>query len=337
MKPPYDYDEERILFWNDYFNKTDESLEAGLVGVPFVFGGESNAVLLNGKGIGIGHGANETGNGTCGPPVIDVKPGMTYRFRFIGSTSLSHTSIGFEGHDELTVIQVDGGQWTQPATLDRIQLGSGQRYDVLFQAKTKEQLKADGKSSYFLQFETKDRPSSYRGYGVLRYKICGALPVLPTEPILTLPNATYDWAEYKFQPLKPDPDFPTLSEVTRRVVLDARQMISNETGQWIWRMANLSWTENIVHTPLLVDIYQRGNDAVPDYDAAMANYGWDPKTKAFPAKLGEVLEIVFQNTGSLANSGGGVDVQCVSPIPTSLASFSNTDPQPLSRSWPALL
>jgi len=309
LKPPYEYDDERVLLWGDYFNKTDETLEEGLEGVPFVFGGETNAVLLNGKGVGIGHNATASWGGLCSLPHIDVEPGGTYRFRFIGSTGLSHISLGFEGHENLTVIQVDGGEWTKPLSVNRIQLGSGQRYDVLFKAKTVEQLRAEGRKSYFIQFETRDRPSVYRGYAVLRYGD-GSIPapVPPSKPPLSLPNATYDWAEYALQPLNPHTDFPTLSEVTRRVVLDARQLISPATGQWIWRLANLSWTEHTLHTPLLVDIYQRGEVAVPDYDAALRNYGWDPATHAFPARTGEVLELVLENTGSLANSGGGVDV-----------------------------
>lgn len=42
----------------------------------------------------------------------------------------------------------------------------------------------------------------------------------------------------------------------------------------------------------------------PDYDAALANDGWDPSTRAWPALVGEVLDIVW-----VSNSGptGGWD------------------------------
>jgi L-ascorbate oxidase len=54
--------------------------------------------------------------------------------------------------------------------------------------------------------------------------------------------------------------------------------------------------------PYLVSVYTTGT--VPDYDAAMANGGWDPATRAFPARVGETLDIVW-----LSNSGptGGFD------------------------------
>ena len=42
----------------------------------------------------------------------------------------------------------------------------------------------------------------------------------------------------------------------------------------------------------------------PDYAAALANGGWDPATLAWPARVGEVLDIVW-----MSNSGpsGGFD------------------------------
>ncbi|KAH7146963.1 ascorbate oxidase [Dactylonectria estremocensis] len=307
-KQPYQYDEERILQWSDFFPQTDEELQSGLEAVPFVFGGETGAVLLNGKGIGIGQSLSEV-CGSCTLPVIDVAPGKTYRFRFIGSTGLSLVSLAFEGHNNLTIIQVDGGEWTQPVSVSRMQLGSGQRFDVLFEAKTKQELEAEKRTTYFLQFETRDRPAIYRGYAVLRYSKSAPLPKYPVKTPLSLPNVTYDWLEYQLQPLHPEPmGHPTLAEVTRRVTIDSVQMIDPTTNHLIWRLANLSWTEIAVQTPLLVDIYQHGEAAMPDYGAALSNHGWDPKTRAFPAKVGEVLEIVLQNTGSLVNSGGAVDV-----------------------------
>lgn len=306
--PPYKFDDERTLHWSDYFNVTDQVLEDGLEAVPFVFGGETHGVLLNGKGIADGYEPKENCS-SCSLPVIDVHPGKTYRFRFIGSTGLSLLSMAFEDHDNLTIVQVDGGQWTKPASVDRIQLGSGQRFDALFKTKTEEELESDGREDYFLQFETRDRPAIYTGYAILRYSKSAKTPPRPETPPLTITNTTYDWLEYQLQPLHPEAGgHPTLDEVTRRIVIDAVQLISPTTNQTIWRLANLTWTEETVHVPLLVDIYKNGDAAVPNYEAALGNYGWDPATRAFPAKTSEVLEIVFQNTGSLVNDGGGLDV-----------------------------
>lgn len=319
--PPYQYDDERVLLFHEHYPQNDSTFEKGLLAAPLVFGGEVQALMLNGQGVALNHTAGEIpGDASCQLPVIEVEPGKTYRFRFIGATSLAHSIMAFEGHELLKVIAVDGGEYTQPTSTYRMQIGSGQRFDVLFDTKSAEQLAAEGKTDYYIQFETRDRPSVYTGYGILRYTqpsnatitntTSTQLSQPPAAPVFNLPTETYDWLENgALKPLNPDPNFPTLSEVTRRIVLPAVQLTSQETGQIIWQMAGLNWNEQIAYqTPLLIDIYQRGEAAMPNYTAALANNGWDPVTKSFPVKLGEVLEIVVQNTGSLVNSNGGVDV-----------------------------
>lgn len=318
---PYQYDDERTLLWHDHFKQTDQEFEHGLLAAPLSFGGEVVALMMNGQGVAINHTAGEIpGDQSCQLPVLEVEPDKTYRFRFIGATSLSHSVMAFEGHEILTVIAVDGGQYTQPAATYRMQIGSGQRFDILFKTKSAADLQAAGKTDFFIQYETRDRPSVFRSYGVLRYTgstnsstnasaSASASPQPPATPIFNLPNATYDWLENTLQPIRPDPAFPTLAEVTRRVVVDAQQLISPTTNQTIWQLNGLNWNELVARpVPLLVDIYLRGEVAVPSYELAMANRGWDPTTKSFPVEVGEVLEIVFQNTGSLVNNNGGVDV-----------------------------
>lgn len=313
---PYEYDDERVLLFHEHYKQTDHEFEAGLLAAPLRFGGEVVALMLNGQGVSINHTANEIpGDQSCQLPVVEVEPGKTYRFRFIGATSLAHTIMAFEGHDNLTVIAVDGGQYTQPASTERMQLGSGQRFDILFTTKTTEELAASNKTEYYIQFETRDRPAVFRGYGVLRYTTgnstsTAAAPAQPPpSPVFSLPNATYDWLENTLQPLVPDADFPTFEEVTRRIVVDVRQLISPTTNQTIWTLNDLTWNEIVAYpVPLLVDIYLRGEAAMPSLEAALANQGWDPRTKSFPAEVSEVLEIVLQNTGSLVNNNGGVDV-----------------------------
>lgn len=321
-EPPYKYDDERTLLWHEHYKQDDATLDAGLLASPLTWTGEVQAVLLNGQGVAINRTAGEiAGDASCQLPVLEVEPGKTYRFRFVGATSLAFSVIAFEGHDTLTVIAVDGGQYTQPAVTERMQIGSGQRFDVLFKTKTQAELDAAGKTDFYIQFETRDRPSVYQGFGVLRYTSASCpggkeeeeeeappLAKAPATPPFNLTTKVYDWLERTLQPLEPDPDFPTLQEVTRRIVIDAVQLLDPVTGQTIWQLNGLNWNEVVAYqVPLLVDIYLRGEEAVPDYEAALANHGWDPRTKSYPAKVGEVLEIVFQNTGSLVRNNGGVD------------------------------
>jgi L-ascorbate oxidase len=126
---------------------------------------------------------------------------------------------------------------------------------------------------------------------------------------LELPVHEYDFLEYALEPLAPN-GFPTAEEVTRRITLTARQLMAGNT---IWQLNGLQWNETTPtaissdNRPYLVALYEDGPAAMPNYTAALENQGWDPETYAFPAKLGEVLEIVWENTGSLVSGGGGVD------------------------------
>lgn len=379
--PPYNYDEEIILQFSDYSPRSDGGGGQG------GRGRNTDAILLNGKGLRSGDTSD--GSDSCSLAVIEVEPSTTYRLRIIGATGLSHLAIGFEDHTELTVIQVDGGQYTQPYAVDYLQLGSGQRFDVLMTTKSEEEIEADGKDTYFIQFETLDRSNVLRGYGAFKYSASTSSKVRrrqaqygrrgprgrpkgqqgqqgpqappgqpgqpgqpgkqlggeqgddqaqpsafqgrqggggppssssssssssddddsdilqpPSDPPIDLPEDNTEWLEYALEPLFPEPTpCPSLDEVTRRVVIDAQLLISGNSDDTVWRLAGLSWGEDDMSIPLLVDIYQRGKDAVPNYDNAMDNSGWDPDTKAFPVNIGEVLEVVIQNTGAINADG----------------------------------
>lgn len=102
--PPYDYEDDKMIFIGDVFKKDDETIEKGLTSIPFVWSGETNMVLINGRGGG-------DDNGTfCNASlaVIDVKPDTTYRFRFVGATALTFAIFQIEGHEDMAVIEADG-------------------------------------------------------------------------------------------------------------------------------------------------------------------------------------------------------------------------------------
>lgn len=306
--PPYQYDEELTMLLTDYFNKTDDVIESGLVSQPFVWSGEPNAVLLNGVGVSVGE---EAGTGACQLPVVSVEPGKRYRLRFIGGTAISMVQIAFEGHDTLEVIAADG-QYTKPYRTSYMQVSPGQRFDAILQTKSAAELTSQ--TDFVIQYETRARPSLIRSYGILRYlntpsRNTSLMTKGPSTPPLELPVHEYDFLEYALEPLAPN-GFPTAEEVTRRITLTARQLMAGNT---IWQLNGLQWNETTPtaissdNRPYLVALYEDGPAAMPNYTAALENQGWDPETFAFPAKLGEVLEIVWENTGSLVSGGGGVD------------------------------
>lgn len=189
---PYEYDEERVILLTDYFNRTDEDITAGLTPQPFVWSGETNAVLINGVGVSNGE---EAGTGDCQLPVISVELDKRYRLRFIGGTALSMVQIAFEGHENLEVIAADGHNTRSQGTA-YLQLSSGQRFDAILQTKSTEEL-TNG-TDFFIQYETRARPSLLRNYGILRYRnanFCATALAnkAASTPSLHLPKITYDF------------------------------------------------------------------------------------------------------------------------------------------------
>jgi hypothetical protein len=69
----------------------------------------------------------------------------------------------------------------------------------------------------------------------------------------------------------------------------------------IWTENNYPWTEDFPLEPYLVSLYKNDSIEFPSMARAAENGGLDPVTRAFPAEIGEVVDIVLLNTG--ADSG----------------------------------
>ena len=224
-----------------------------------------------------------------------------------------------EDHDDLTVITADG-RYTKPASTSRIQTGPGQRFDFLLKTKTDVELKKLGKSNFWIQFETRYRPVNVTSYAVLKYtgNYCpnSTIPTHPPrEQPLKITDHVQTWLEYTLEPLQPN-GFPKASEVTRRVYLIAAQILT-KTNQF-WTATNHTWTEQDQHlgdtpfndtssnvgTPYLVNIFEKGERAIPNYAVAVDKYGgWDPELDVWAAEVGEVIDIIIVNQPNGAYGG----------------------------------
>jgi FtsP/CotA-like multicopper oxidase with cupredoxin domain len=91
--------------------------------------------------------------------------------------------------------------------------------------------------------------------------------------------------------------------VTRRITIRTHQIIGN--GSIMWAQDDSPWIESFPAEPYLVSLYKNDSIEFPSLDRAHANQGIDPITRVFPAAIGEVIEIIIQNTGS---DVGSVDV-----------------------------
>jgi L-ascorbate oxidase len=248
---------------------------------------------------------------TCGPEVIEVEPDKVYRIRAVGGQALSLITFAIEDHEDLSVIAADAS-YTQEAVTDRIQIASGQRFDFLLRTKSEVDLQRLGKSKFWVQLETRYRPTNVTSYALLSYKTPLALNRTtpsspPTTPRLTITNDIQGWLEYALEPFSPN-EFPSAEEVTRQVFISSDNLITNSGVSW--SVNNRTWTESDEHLndtaynitsssvgmPYLVNIYVLGEAAIPNYDLAVQKYGgWDPMLNVYAGKVGEVIDIIMVN------------------------------------------
>ncbi|KAI9044400.1 L-ascorbate oxidase [Aspergillus affinis] len=333
--PPYQYDDERTIFFTELFNYTDKMVVQGITAplANFSWPGEAASILVNGQNYPALL-ANETLTSQpwskpnpsisrpCGPAIITVQPDQTYRVRTIGGVALSPLVFGIEEHDNLTIIAADS-HYTEPASTNMIQIGSGQRYDFLLRTKTTDELRRAGRSQFWIQFETRYRQQANTFYALLVYEDPGnqstnyannhTVPSHPpTQKPVVLPTQTQSWMEYTLQPLT-DNNFPPAEQVTRQIVLRSAQVVSPSGSTWT--VNNHIWTESNRHekttntssnssqasishpdTPYLVQIYQDSEHAIPNYHNAVQNHsGWDPELNIYPARVGEIVDIILIN------------------------------------------
>ena len=318
--PPYQTNGERIVYLQELFNQTDSSIEQGLQAVPLDWSGETNGFVINGHTIS-NFGVTDPSSQQLS--IIVVKPNSLYRMRFIGAVSLTYAALGIEGHSGLQIIEADGS-YTKPHNITFLQIASGQRFSALFKTKTCDELNRSMKLDYYIQIESRERPSNVTNYAILRYsndcklstrsiKNISTTAYPDTKPI-SLPPTVNGYLDYALRPLRPN-DFPPASAVTRQIIINVQQILD----KWVaWRDSNVTWTEDATgfpHTtpsqPYLVSLYENQTAYIPSYSAALKNGGVDPATNTFPAKIGEVLEIVLQNIGAQTYDGevaGGLDV-----------------------------
>ncbi|KIW19005.1 L-ascorbate oxidase [Exophiala spinifera] len=138
---------------------------------------------------------------------------------------------------------------------------------------------------------------------------------VPSNPIVSLPQDISSWLEYTFQSLPSHGTAPPSSSVTRRVIITTQQIV-NQSQSATFPFDHDPWFDGPPHTPTtrtpyLVEILRRGtvNGALPSISRALGNGetpGFDSVTHTYPAAIGEVIEIVWQNSGSIPGGTFGI-------------------------------
>ncbi|KAI9834417.1 MAG: hypothetical protein M1819_003028 [Sarea resinae] len=304
---PYNYDEERTLYLQDFYPKTDEQIETGVTSANFSGSGDTKTLLVNGQSR-----VATNATGTCRLASINVEPDKVYRLRLIGAMAISFLSLALQDH-EFAIIAADG-KYTQPQNTTFLQIAPGQRFDVLLHTKSLQEL--NGTENYFFQLTSLDTSEPF--FAVLSYSKTTSpttLTTVPSNPPLPIPSTVNSWLDYTLAPLHPDPSFPSLTSVTRRITLRFHTLIT-QTSDTPHRETYLDgttatngvpWTASFPSTPYLVSIYENtySPEAASARSLSVNNSGLDPVTRTFPAQRSEVLEIVLQNEGA---TDGSLDV-----------------------------
>ena len=322
---PYPVDGEKIILLQEIWDRTENQLMQDLLAFDYYWVQGPEVFLVNGQGL-----SNTTSNATSHQPAsgenelaelaemttIDVEPGKTYRLRFIGAMAASLVMMGFEHHPSMEIIQADGA-YTKPHSVSALQMGPGQRYDAIFTSKTCEELGRLGQLDFYLQMENRAQPYHAAGFAVLRYDNTKcrlnnmkrhSLTSFPTAGLpVVLPPVHYGFLDYELEPLIQDnadyesEAFPTANQVTRRVIYRMQEIAR---GYTFYVLNNITLTDGRTSypgahmmpvEPYLVSLYKNRTGYMPDYDAAKANGGLDPRTRTYPARVGEVIEIVLQH------------------------------------------
>ena len=305
------------------------------------------ALLLNGRsGTSPFSSAVNTADSSCEPWVMKVVTGKTYRVRVIGSTAWSLVLLGIIDHENLTIIEIDNS-YVYPVETLYMQVDTGQRFSFSFKAKEQSELRQlDGRSSFWIQFATREKSSVIYSYGILRYidvdidlvyqveggclyptstqKECPMS--FPPRPVLDLPTDVTKWLEYTFRnpPLPGYEVPPNATEVTRRVYINTGQFLDRTSGTNVMEMDGEVWVDSLpfgptTHTPYLIEILQNGTIEGRASGNKTLSHGGDSNSypRTWVAAIGDVIEIVWAIEASHPGGIYGLD--------------------PLHRAWRALL
>ncbi len=117
-----------------------------------------------------------------------------------------------------------------------------------------------------------------------------------------LPDEQFGWVSQDIVQVNKSEYPPSDSEVSRTIYIHAQQLV--DANGFRWSVSNFLYnpTTNLYNgseaptMPYLLQFYSEPEaDRKPNYSIAFAHGGYDPGSNTWPAKLGEVIDIVIQN------------------------------------------
>ncbi|KAK6118390.1 hypothetical protein DH2020_047807 [Rehmannia glutinosa] len=306
---PFVYDYDRSIILTDWYHKSTYEQAAGLSSIPFVWVGEPQSILIQGKGKfncntpGIEAGLCNATHPECVPYALTVVPGKTYRLRIGSLTALSALSFEIEGHN-MTVVEADGHN-VEPFVVKNLFIYSGETYSVLIRADQ------DPSRNYWASAKVVSRNSTTpNGLAILNY-----YPNHPRRNPPTIPPVGPNWDDVRprmaqSQAIKAHHDFVHSPPQTSDRVIVMLNTQNRINGNVRWSVNNVSF--NLPHTPYLIAykhnlLHTFEQRPPPDgYDSAnydifsvASNVNATTSNGTYRLKFNTTVDIILQNANTM--------------------------------------
>ncbi|KAJ2158578.1 ferroxidase fet3 [Coemansia sp. RSA 552] len=276
-EPPYSYDGEHVLafedwFWNSFSSRLNETLDPqATFPPPSGFG----FALINGIN------ANHT------KPIV-FRPGQKYRIRLINMSATEWFKFAMPGH-QMHVVEADG-IYSEPYEVGGLTMGPGQRYSVLVTAHDRATYNYQYVVELFASFVPRIEGSSPRYFsGLVEYQ--SGVPLAeryaPQAVLDRIPeDISLAWAsDVRLRALDRQPAFP----VDRAIDLTL-------TGALFTDGVTRDVINNITYAqPLIPTLYS----ALTMGELAQQPEIYGPQTHALILRHNEYIELTVQNPNSI--------------------------------------
>ncbi|KAG1461500.1 hypothetical protein G6F56_005717 [Rhizopus delemar] len=288
---PYEYDEERILHWSEWWHQSVYDREDFYTGSKFTGDGGPDSFLLNGQSVYNSHSVSDQCQGF---PVIDLKPNRVYRLRFIGALTFRMLGIMIPHHN-MTLIELDS-EYVQPLYVDHVELVPGRRISVLLKTGNYTDGTLFPITSYYKWKLQNSDTYTPNGYGFIRYvsddyhaseiKIAKKPDQLPK----TIDRDSAGWVLKDVRPYVSGDPAILSAKPTRTLTLAMRQrhLPDNTTRFENNGRIHQGWGTK---TMSLLDQIELD----PDFGELSPLDGFSVKHQTYPMNVGDIIDIVFQN------------------------------------------
>ena len=303
------YDDEAVIFLQDWYHLDGRERRAGLDSDPFLWIGNAQTFLINGGGVFppcLEDDADERGL-SCADDCsvenyvksVEVEAGKTYRLRIIAGTELVGVNFAIQGHS-MTVVEVEGAI-VEPYEVRNLDIMPAQRYSVLVTAD-------QDPGNYWGTTSVRYRSTAPTGYVNFRYKdapdselsldgdCSGDHPAWnDTQPTVDLESNLFTKTPSSLD----DSDVLSANpESIRRIVIVGTQAKDDVLGLLRWTANNVTMTMS--KEPIITLAYDAANaeGAAPWPDTVLPGVVVVPESPPTPWDYAEkVQDSVGENNG----------------------------------------